>query len=220
MEKLKIKICGMRDAANILDVASLSPDYLGFIFYPASPRFVGNDFTPPSGLAPIINRVGVFVNESTQSILAKAKSAGFTFVQLHGNETPDEAKSLKDAGLKVIKVFSIDDEFNFDITQPYQKVVDYFLFDTKGKFYGGNAKTFNWNILHRYDQEVPFFLSGGLTPENLTNLDSLRSMNLHALDLNSGVELSPGVKSKEKVEHIINLTNSETPGTRWRPHTT
>lgn len=210
----------MRDPANILDVASLSPDYLGFIFYPTSPRFVGKDFKPPSTLPATIKRVGVFVNESNQFILSKAKEAGFTFVQLHGNETPDQASALKDAGLKIIKVFSVDDEFNFDVTKPFQKLVDYFLFDTKGKFYGGNAKTFNWNVLNQYNQELPFFLSGGLTPENITSLDSLQSMNLHALDLNSGVELSPGIKSKEKVGQIIENTKSHVPGTRWRPSTT
>jgi phosphoribosylanthranilate isomerase len=219
MEKLKIKVCGMRDAANILDVASLSPDYLGFIFYPTSPRFVGNDFRLPTSIPPTINKVGVFVNESTQFILMKAKTVGFTFVQLHGNESPDQANALKDAGLKVIKVFSVDDGFNFDVTRPYQKSADYFLFDTKGKFYGGNAKTFDWKVLSRYSQEVPFFLSGGLNSENLTNLDTLRNMNLHALDLNSGVELSPGMKSKEKIKDVIKLTNADIPGTRWRPGT-
>ena len=127
------------------------------------------------------------------------------FVQLHGNESPAQCDELKATGLGVIKVFSIDDDFNFELTKPYRKVVDYFLFDTKGKYYGGNAKTFNWKILERYDQEIPFFLSGGLSPENVNALGDIVKMNLHALDLNSGVEISPGLKDIEKIRTIVTL---------------
>ena len=213
--EIKIKVCGMRDAENIQRVASLSPDYLGFIFYSKSPRFVGNDFKIPADLHPGIQRVGVFVNESTQFIRAKAKSAGFTVVQLHGNESPDQAAALKDSGLNIIKVFSVGDDFNFTVTKPYEKSSDYFLFDTKGKLYGGNAKTFNWNILNQYDQEVPFFLSGGLSPENLEGIKDLHHMNIHALDLNSGVEISPGLKDPIKIQQTQQLTHHF-----WRKPTT
>ncbi len=201
--KIEIKVCGMRDYENITDIASLLPQYFGFIFYPGSPRFVGNEFRIPKTLPSSIKRVGVFVNESNAVIISKSQWAGFDHVQLHGNESPQQCRALKNEGLKVIKVFSIDDDFNFDTTIPFKKEVDYFLFDTKGKLYGGNAKTFNWNILTQYDQEIPFFLSGGLSPENVHEINDLKNMNLHALDLNSGVEVSPGMKSREKVEQVM-----------------
>ena len=193
----------MRDAENIAAVASLGPQYLGFIFYPKSPRFVGENFDIPANLPASIASVGVFVNESSAVIMAKRKSSKLDFVQLHGNESPAQCDELKATGLGVIKVFSIDDKFNFDVTKPYRDVVDYFLFDTKGKYYGGNANTFNWKILRKYDQAVPFFLSGGLSPDNVNTLGDIQKMNLHALDLNSGVEISPGLKDLKKVETII-----------------
>jgi phosphoribosylanthranilate isomerase len=207
-KEIKIKVCGMRDSDNIREVAALSPDYLGFIFYPKSPRFVGDEFKSPASLPSSITRVGVFVNESTQFILMKSKSAGFTVVQLHGNESPDQAAALKDAGLQIIKVFSVGDDFNFAVTKPYESSSDYFLFDTKGKLFGGNAKTFNWSILNQYDQQVPFFLSGGLSAENLQGIKDLQHMNLHALDLNSGVELMPGLKDPARIQQTQELANN------------
>ena len=195
----------MRDAENIVSVASLCPQYMGFIFYQKSPRFVGESFDIPVNLPASIKRVGVFVNESDAVIIVKGKSLKLDFVQLHGDESPAQCDELKATGLGVIKVFSIDDDFNFDLTKPYREVVDYFLFDTKGKYYGGNAKAFNWKVLDAYDQEVPFFLSGGLSPDNVNALGDIQKMNLHALDLNSGVEVSPGFKDIEKIRTIMSL---------------
>ena len=195
----------MRDPENITAVASLRPQYLGFIFYPKSPRFVGESFDIPGNLPESIKRVGVFVNETNAVILAKRRSLKLDFAQLHGNESPAQCDELKATGLGVIKVFSLDDDFNFDVTKAYREVVDYFLFDTKGKYYGGNAKAFNWEILSKYDQEVPFFLSGGLSPDNVNTLGNIRKMNLHALDLNSGVEIKPGIKDLEKIKRIVTL---------------
>jgi phosphoribosylanthranilate isomerase len=204
-KNIAIKICGMRDSKNIVEVASLRPQYMGFIFYPNSPRFVGENFKIPSDLPSSVKRVGVFVNESSAVTLAKSKALKLDLVQLHGNESPAQCAELKATGLGVIKVFSIDDDFNFDLTKTYKDAVDYFLFDAKGKYHGGNAKTFNWKALDKYDQEIPFFLSGGLTPENVNTLGDVLEMNLHALDLNSGVEISPGVKDFEKIKTIVAL---------------
>ena len=194
----KIKICGMRDAENIQAVAGLQPDYMGFIFYEKSPRFVGSEFSVTG-----LNAVGVFVNESTEEILNKLKSINAGIVQLHGNETPEQCAELKGKGIQVIKAFSIDDDFDFDKTRPYEDVVDYFLFDTKGKYYGGNAYPFDWNKLNEYSQSKPFFLSGGLNAQNVANLDLVKGMNLYAIDLNSGVEDSPGVKNIEKIKLVM-----------------
>ena len=195
----------MREPENIMAVASLRPQYLGFIFYPKSPRFVGESFDIPDNLPASIKRVGVFVNAANAVILAKSRSFKLDFAQLHGNESPAQCDELKATGRGVIKVFSLDDDFNFDVTKAYREVVDYFLFDTKGKYYGGNAKAFNWEILSKYDQEVPFFLSGGLSPDNVNTLGDIQKMNVHALDLNSGVEISPGIKDLEKIKTVMTL---------------
>ena len=193
----------MRDAENIAAVGSLRPQYMGFIFYSKSPRFVGDSFDIPANLPASIKRVGVFVNEANAVIINRSNALKLGLVQLHGNESPAQCDELKATGLGVIKVFSIDDDFNFELTKPYREVVDYFLFDTKGKYYGGNAKAFNWEILGKYDQEVPFFLSGGLSPDNVNTLGDIQKMNLHALDLNSGVEISPGLKDIEKIKTLM-----------------
>jgi phosphoribosylanthranilate isomerase len=209
-KNIAIKICGMRDHENIMDVATLSPQYFGFIFYAKSPRFVGEEFLLPENFPRVIKKVGVFVNEENATILLKAKKLGLDLIQLHGNESVAQAEELKASGLGVIKVFSVHDEFGFKETTTFRKAVDYFLFDTKGKFYGGNAEAFNWDILRKYDQETPFFLSGGLSPENVHNVNDILSMNIHALDLNSGVEFSPGLKSLEKIKNIKQIaTNFE-----------
>lgn len=209
-DKIPVKICGMRDADNIRMVATFKPDYMGFIFYPESPRFVGVDFKLPQGLPSSIQRVGVFVNEATEKISTTAKAIGLDAVQLHGNETVEQCEVLKESGLTLIKVFSVAYGFDFNVTKPYIPLVDYFLFDTKGKYYGGNATAFDWEILKRYDQEIPFFLSGGISPENLEGVSSIKGLNLHALDINSGVEEKPGIKSLEKLTTLFNRLPSRT----------
>jgi len=155
--KIKLKVCGMRDAANIMAVAALHPDYMGFIFFEQSPRFVGNYFLLPENFPDQIKKVGVFVNETTRNIRREAQILGLHYVQLHGNESVAQCEELKSEGIKVIKVFSVGDDFDFNVTKPFKKSSDFFLFDTKGKYHGGNAQTFNWNVLKNYDQEIPFF---------------------------------------------------------------
>jgi phosphoribosylanthranilate isomerase len=207
---IAIKICGMRDHKNIVDVALLSPQYLGFIFYKKSPRFVGEEFRLPS-LPSSIKKVGVFVNEATNVIANKANELGFDLVQLHGNETAEKCAELKNLGIKIIKAFAINENFDFDEIISFKKHVEFFLFDTKGKFYGGNAEVFNWALLKKYDQEVPFFLSGGLSSANIGQLGDVAKMNLHALDFNSGVEEAPGLKCIDKVRAAFLATRSPKP---------
>lgn len=200
-KNIRIKVCGMRDAGNIAEVSQLQPDFLGFIFYAPSPRFVGENFSMPP-LPSSIRRVGVFVNEATRVILQKVKEHTLEFVQLHGQESVAQCRDLKASGVGVIKVFSVDDDTDFSITAPYRDAVDYFLFDTKGKFYGGNAMRFNWDVLSRYDQRVPFFLSGGIRPEHMEEINALSDLNLAAIDVNSGVEVRPGYKDPHKIKAI------------------
>lgn len=210
VDKIKIKVCGMRDVNNIMQVTALEPEYMGFIFYAPSPRYVGSEFKLIKKLPDCTKAVGVFVNAGNAEILRQSGVVGFDHVQLHGNEGVDQAAELKDAGLKVIKVFSVDDAFDFNLTKPYVPVVDYFLFDTKGKLYGGNAKTFDWKVLQRYDQHVPFFLSGGISPDNVNEIIALDGMNLYSLDINSGAEESPGLKDLKKLKIMFDAVEKIT----------
>ena len=198
----------MRETANIATVASMGPDYLGFIEYPLSPRFVGEGFQVPA-LPSTISRVGVFVNETFENVRNRVKVAGYDAVQLHGDESPDFAARMRDNGVKVIKVFRVDDNFDFYETKPFIGIVDQLLFDARGKQPGGNGIRFNPLVLRRYDQEVPFFLSGGLEPELLKqNISELIEMNLYGVDLNSGVETAPGLKDPSRVQASINQVRS------------
>jgi phosphoribosylanthranilate isomerase len=200
--KLKLKICGLSEPDNIRQVAALLPDYMGFIFYKNSPRFVSDDFVMPQSLPASIKKIGVFVNETVQKVSRISKQLSLDGVQLHGTESIDNCKALKAVGLRVIKVFSVDDAFDFKLVSEYKSTVDYFLFDTKGMLYGGNGYVFNWNKLKEYDQEVPFFLSGGLSPDNILSVKELAGMNIHALDVNSGVEVRPGLKDVDLINEI------------------
>jgi phosphoribosylanthranilate isomerase len=203
---IKLKVCGMKHAENIRNVAALVPDYMGFIFYHPSPRFV-DSLTALPVVNPKTERVFVFVNETLEKVMNISRLAGVTHVQLHGQESPSMCAALQDQGFTVIKALSIHSDFDFSALKHYNRNVSYFLFDTKGKHPGGNAVRFDWKILERYHQKIPFFLSGGLSEENLDEIELLREMNLYALDVNSGVEISPGVKDINKVESVQRWLN-------------
>jgi phosphoribosylanthranilate isomerase len=193
----------MRDKENIRQIAALNPDYMGFILYEKSPRYIGSHFILPSDFPQGIKKVGVFVNASTAKIEAAADELSLDYVQLHGDESVEQVRELKKKGFRIFKVFSIGDSFDFRIVEPYEDFVDFFLFDTKGKYYGGNAARFDWKLLEKYNQRIPFFLSGGLSPENINEIREVNGMNVHAMDVNSGVEDSPGIKNVEKVKSIV-----------------
>ncbi|HEY9048577.1 MAG TPA: phosphoribosylanthranilate isomerase [Ohtaekwangia sp.] len=207
--ELKLKVCGMRDEANIQAVAALQPHYMGFILYGKSPRYIGENYSIPGSFPDTIKKVGVFVNESEENMTEAVRILKLDYLQLHGHESVDVCRSLKQKGIGVIKAFSIGEDFDFAVTQPYKEVVDFFLFDTKGKYYGGNAQVFDWSILHKYNQQVPFFLSGGIAAENVSAVKALAGMNIHALDVNSGVEDAPAVKSITKLQALIAASNAE-----------
>lgn len=194
----------MRDANNIMQVADVHPDFMGFIFYPPSPRFVGVDFDIPNEFPKDIKRVGVFVNETSSRVAELARKNQLDFLQLHGDESVEYCLELKNAGFGVIKVFRVDVDFDFNQTDIYSEVVNYFLFDTKGKYYGGNALKFDWALLKKYDQKIPFFLSGGIDSKDVNTILELEGMNLVAIDINSGVERSPGLKDIVKLSEVIN----------------
>jgi phosphoribosylanthranilate isomerase len=205
MSDIKLKVCGMRDHENIMNLASLRPDFMGFIFYPKSPRFVGFDFQLPLDFPTEVKRAGVFVNDNPSRVLEVADRYKLDFLQLHGGETVQQCHELRSHNYKIIKVFSVDNSFDFASAKFYLGAVDFFLFDTKGQHYGGNAKTFDWSILKKYDLDVPYFLSGGLTPENIPSALELNDPKLYALDINSGVEDSPALKNLDKIQAVKNI---------------
>lgn len=207
MKQLKIKICGMRETENIQEVVALQPDFIGFIFYQKSPRFVGSAFQLPSDLGQV-KSVGVFVNEELTVLADTCLHHGIKTVQLHGHETVRDCEALKKKGFSVIKAFPIDRDFDFTNTQPYQSVVDYFLFDARGSSYGGNGFPFPWIKLNQYPYDVPFFLSGGLSVNNLPEALMINHPQLKGLDFNSGLEISAGNKSKSLVKLAIETIRS------------
>ena len=151
---MKLKVCGMKQENNILDVADLEPNYMGFIFYEKSPRNFKEEIPE---LSEDIQKVGVFVNASIDFIVSKIEQYNLQGVQLHGNESPEFCEQLKAYDVVVIKVFSMKNQFNFAVLEPYEDVCDYYLFDTKGKEPGGNGYTFNWNLLKQYKSTKPYF---------------------------------------------------------------
>lgn len=202
---MKIKICGMKFPKNILEVGALQPDYMGFIFYPKSKRFVGEDFSSKSleKLPENIKKVAVFVDEDVNRIIEIQKQFSFDFVQLHGNESVAECEILKENNINVIKVFSVDPYFNFNEVVAYEKVCDYFLFDTKTPKYGGSGKTFDWELLENYTLSKPFILSGGLSIRTIGKLKFNKYPMLVGLDFNSKLEDSNTKKITEEVSELI-----------------
>jgi len=201
---MKIKVCGLRDPENIEQVAALAPDYLGFIFYNKTPRFAGDlSADALAGIPSTINKVGVFVDEEAEAIKQIIGKYDFDFIQLHGNETPEFCNSLRDSAV-VIKAFGIDGDFDFKQLKKYKNKADVFLFDTKTAKHGGSGLTFDWNILDRYELEVPFFLSGGISPENIDEVKSIYHPQFYGIDVNSKFEVAPGLKDIKKLEQAFN----------------
>ncbi|MEZ4774498.1 MAG: phosphoribosylanthranilate isomerase [Bacteroidia bacterium] len=198
---MKLKVCGMKYRPNIEMILGLEPDFLGFIFFEKSPRNVGDSIRPEFvRFINSVKKVGVFVNATQSFIEEKAYDFGLDMVQLHGNESPEMCDSLRKTGLEVIKVFSVGEEMDFSRLNPYESVVDYFLFDTRGKNPGGNGVTFDWEMLAEYTLSVPFFLSGGIGIEELPLLAQFSHPQLYALDVNSRFEVQPGEKDVKKVK--------------------
>ncbi len=191
----------MRERENIAEVAICKPDFMGFIFVEKSPRYVGIDFVIPMDVLGETKAVGVFMNETVERIISIAGHAGFTWVQLHGEEGPEEILALKKAGFGVIKAVSVAEEADLLglVGEP-----DYFLLDTKkGSQVGGTGERFDWSIVGAYTSKIPFFLAGGLSDENLAEAKQLGTKYpLVGLDFNSRLEIQPGLKDLKKVRDI------------------
>lgn len=194
-----VKVCGMREPENIRAVERLDIDWMGFIFYERSSRFVEQC---PAYL-PHTKRVGVFVDESIDRILEKRVVFGLQMVQLHGEESPDFCRTLRTEGIEVIKALPIASADDLQEADRYDSVCDYLLFDSKTEQRGGSGYRFDWNLLSQYVGSVPFLLSGGISETDADAIRNIRHPAFSGVDLNSRFEIAPAVKNVTCLDRFI-----------------
>ena len=197
----------MREPDNIRQlVDQIQPDWMGLIFHPASPRYV--DSIAAEQIREIkVSKVGVFVNAAVSEIEEKIQDFGLSTLQLHGGETVDKVSEIKEkTGLEIFKVFSVDEHIRWDSMEAFLPYVDYFLFDTFTKSYGGSGKTFNWQLLQEYPFHKPFFLSGGINVDHIEAILKLKSTvpQMTGVDINSKFEIKPGLKDVSLIKEFKN----------------
>ncbi len=201
---LLVKICGMKFPTNIMEVAALNPDFMGFVFYPKSPRYAEPlDVNVLNKIPRRILKIGVFVNEIEDEILEKVKKYSLQGVQLHGSESEELCYTLKMTGLIVLKAFPIAVASDFSVTEHYEGTCDFFLFDTKTSDHGGSGRKFDWTLLNEYNGETPFLLSGGISAADAGSVRQINHPQFRGVDLNSKFEISPGLKDVELLRNLI-----------------
>jgi phosphoribosylanthranilate isomerase len=216
----QLKVCGLTKIDQIQELISLNVDFLGFIFYEKSPRYVLHHLSLKEiAEIPHFGKVGVFVNESIEKIAEITEKAKLNFIQLHGDEDEEFILSLSQRlskDVKIIKVFRVGTQ-NLKLETWNLEQIDYFLFDTDSKAFGGTGQTFDWQILNEIEIPIPYFLSGGISLENIKNLQNFVKVNMSenktltklntpfALDINSKFETEPGIKNLEKIKIFKSL---------------
>jgi phosphoribosylanthranilate isomerase len=198
-----VKVCGMRYGDNIKALEQLDIDWLGFIFYADSPRYVHNGGQAADIASCTKTKVGVFVNASPDDMLRSVAQLGLSYVQLHGSESPDCCRQLRNEGCGVIKALPVSSAADLRSTSAYESCVDYFLFDTKGSGYGGTGRRFDWTALKAYQGRVPFLLSGGIGLEHVPDLQAFTHPAIAGVDVNSRFEISPALKDSAMLEKFI-----------------
>lgn len=208
---MKVKICGMRDAQNIGEVAALKPDYMGFIFYEPSPRnCFGIDRAIIASLPDGVEPVMVAVDMTEDEILTTAGHYGFHTVQLHGKESSKMCRSLHSKGFKVMKAIGIHSVESLKTLKEYEGSVDCFLLDTLTPTKGGSGRKFDWSILDSYNLNEPFWLSGGISPDDAEAILAIRHTKFEGIDLNSRFESSPGIKNAPLLHQFLSLLHKKT----------
>jgi phosphoribosylanthranilate isomerase len=201
-QQLKVKVCGMRDPENLEQVCALAPDYVGFIFYPGSKRFVGMNPDPllfdiPG---PETRKVGVFVNEEISRVRQAIESYGLEAVQLHGGESAAYCGMLTG---ETVVIKALDPHARRADMEPYQGVADLLLFDSPGEGHGGTGRKFDWELLKEISPSRPFLLSGGIAPGDAETIRDMKHRGLVGVDLNSRFEHSPGLKNITQLKEFI-----------------
>ena len=210
MNSIKVKVCGLTKLDQIQELVSTKIDFLGFIFYQRSPRYVLNHLKLEE-IRSIDHKgkIGIFVNETISKIIQISEKTNLNYVQLHGDETNSFIEELREklnekiGIIKVLRIGENADELSYKINS-LKLDIDFFLFDTDSKTFGGTGKTFDWNFLNEIQNFKPYFLSGGISPENIVNIRSLKQKPF-ALDINSKFENEPGNKDIEKIKKFIKL---------------
>ena len=199
---MMIKVCGMRDAENIREVEALGIDLMGFIFWPKSSRYVSER---PAYLPTNCKCVGVFVDEDIETVRRIADDYALEFIQLHGHEGPDFVRALRAdvSSPVIIKAFNIATKVDLEAVKPYEGIVDYFLFDTKGPSVGGNGAKFDWTVLADYVGATPFLLSGGIGPDDAARVRNFSHPRCIGIDLNSCFETAPAVKDTAALSRFL-----------------
>ncbi|MBI2273250.1 MAG: phosphoribosylanthranilate isomerase [Bacteroidetes bacterium] len=209
---MRIKVCGMTSTEQVLQLDEMGVEFAGFIFYPKSPRYVYK-FMPKPEVKKVkgqgINKVGVFVNATVEEVLQTVDDCGLHLVQLHGDETPKYCEKIANY-VGVVKAFRLREEDNvLWKVKDYMDIADMFLFDTEGAGYGGTGKQFDWNILRGLAVGKPFFLSGGIGPDDAEKLAHFAkepvAKDLFSIDVNSKFEITPGIKDMEALTRFIPL---------------
>jgi len=205
---MQFKVCGITSIDQATALQAMGVHYIGFIFYPSSKRYVLDKLSlvdianfKPAG----VKKVGVFVNEPLEQLLEIVQAAGLDLVQLHGDETPDYCSAVRQQ-VETIKVFRVGAAVpDFE---SYEAVADHFLFDTDSAMYGGTGQHFNWELIKGSTIPKPFFLSGGIGPNDVQGVQVMEKTKagktLLALDINSQFEEISGVKNLEKIKNFIN----------------
>lgn len=204
-----IKVCGMRDAVNIKELCQLDIQMIGLNFYKPSSRFISKYRDEVFSQIPShIKRVGVFVNESLETVSRIQKQYNLDFLQLHGDESVSYCKALA-ADHAIINVFRVDEHFDMDSVKQYEACASYFLFDTRCKTFGGSGKQFNWEMLAQYEGNVPFLLSGGIGPEHSDQLLNFHHSQFAGIDINSKFETEAAVKNTSVIHTFLKTLNSK-----------
>ena len=206
---MRVKVCGMTSTQQVHQLEEMGVEFAGFIFYPKSPRYVFKSM-PANEIKQIkgkINKVGVFVNTDADEVLRTVDQCGLYLVQLHGDESPRVCERIANY-VSVIKAFRISDDDHIEWkVRDYYDAVDMYMFDTEGAGYGGTGKKFNWELLKEQNIRKPFFLSGGINPDDAESLKTFQKeavvKDLFAIDINSKFEVMPGVKDMEKVRGFV-----------------
>ena len=206
---MRIKVCGMTLPEQVMALDAMGVDFAGFIFYPKSPRFVGNKITAEKmrKIKGHIAKVGVFVNEPYDDMMRTVEEYRLDMVQLHGDETPFFCEKVANY-VTVVKAFRLSDNDPIDwIVRPYHDSTDMYMFDTMGAGYGGTGKKFDWNELKAASIDKLYFLSGGIEPGDEENIkafmDEPVAQKLFSIDINSKFEIAPGVKDVKKVKQFV-----------------
>lgn len=205
---MRLKVCGMREPDNVKELLlEVQPDWMGLIFYPPSSRYVSQEFAPFLKNLPI-KKVGVFVNSGLSNIMEKIQDFGLSTLQLHGDESVEEVRILKEKTAKeIFKVYSVQEKIHWPKLEPYLPYVDYFLFDTFTDAYGGSGKKFEWELLMDYPYETPFLLSGGISLEHVEAIRNIQDKvpQMLGVDINSKFEIAPGMKDINMIKKFKSL---------------